>query len=152
MPHVVDHTLVRGLDYYTGTVWEFVTQRLGAQSAVLAGGRYDGLARSLGSSSDVSAVGWAAGVDRIALLVDECGAASQAPPRVDVSVVHVRGSSSSSAKSAEDEGRAADVDAAARRACLVLAQRLREAGFTTDYTHEGDTRKQASDITSPMAH
>ena len=48
VPHVVDHNLVRGLDYYTGAVWEFVTSRLGAQSAVLAGGRYDGLARWVG--------------------------------------------------------------------------------------------------------
>jgi histidyl-tRNA synthetase len=81
-------------------------------------------------------VGWAAGVDRIALLIDECGHTTPAP-RVDVSVVHVRGGSSSSGG-----GNGADVDALARRACLVLTQQLREAGFTADYTHEGDTRKQ----------
>jgi histidyl-tRNA synthetase len=62
--------LVRGLDYYRHTAFEFVTDRLGAQGTVLAGGRYDGLIESLGGPA-TAGVGWAAGVERLAMLVDE---------------------------------------------------------------------------------
>ena len=60
--------LVRGLDYYRHTAFEFVTDRLGAQGTVLAGGRYDGLIESLGGPA-TPGVGWAAGVERLAALV-----------------------------------------------------------------------------------
>ena len=60
--------LVRGLDYYRHTAFEFVTDRLGAQGTVLAGGRYDGLIGSLGGP-ETPGVGWAAGVERLAMLV-----------------------------------------------------------------------------------
>jgi histidyl-tRNA synthetase len=62
--------LVRGLDYYRHTAFEFVTDRLGAQGTVLAGGRYDGLIESLGGPA-TAGVGWAAGVERLAMLVEE---------------------------------------------------------------------------------
>ncbi len=62
--------LVRGLDYYCHTVFEFVTDDLGAQGTVLAGGRYDGLVKALGGS-DIDGVGWAAGVERLALMLEE---------------------------------------------------------------------------------
>ena len=62
--------LVRGLDYYRHTAFEFVTDRLGAQGTVLAGGRYDGLIESLGGPH-TPAVGWAAGIERLAMLVEE---------------------------------------------------------------------------------
>ncbi|WP_066800152.1 histidine--tRNA ligase [Sphingomonas soli] len=62
--------LVRGLDYYRHTAFEFVTDRLGAQGTVLAGGRYDGLIGSLGGP-ETAGVGWAAGVERLAMLIDE---------------------------------------------------------------------------------
>ena len=62
--------LVRGLDYYRHTAFEFVTDRLGAQGTVLAGGRYDGLMGSLGGP-ETPGVGWAAGVERLAMLVAE---------------------------------------------------------------------------------
>ena len=62
--------LVRGLDYYRHTAFEFVTDRLGAQGTVLAGGRYDGLIESLGGSA-TPAVGWAAGIERLGMLIDE---------------------------------------------------------------------------------
>jgi histidyl-tRNA synthetase len=62
--------LVRGLDYYRHTAFEFVTDRLGAQGTVLAGGRYDGLIESLGGPH-TPAVGWAAGVERLGMLLDE---------------------------------------------------------------------------------
>ncbi|WP_025561199.1 histidine--tRNA ligase [Sphingomonas sp. UNC305MFCol5.2] len=62
--------LVRGLDYYRHTAFEFVTDRLGAQGTVLAGGRYDGLIGSLGGT-ETPGVGWAAGVERLAMLIEE---------------------------------------------------------------------------------
>ena len=62
--------LVRGLDYYRHTAFEFVTDRLGAQGTVLAGGRYDGLVESLGGQP-TAGVGWAAGVERLAMLLEE---------------------------------------------------------------------------------
>ncbi len=61
--------LVRGLDYYRHTAFEFVTDRLGAQGTVLGGGRYDGLIENLGGPS-TPAVGWAAGIERLAMLCD----------------------------------------------------------------------------------
>jgi histidyl-tRNA synthetase len=64
-----DSRLVRGLDYYRHTAFEFVTDRLGAQGTVLGGGRYDGLIESLGGPS-TPAVGWAAGIERLGMLLD----------------------------------------------------------------------------------
>ena len=61
--------LVRGLDYYRHTAFEFVTDRLGAQGTVLAGGRYDGLIESLGGPP-TPAVGWAAGIERLGMMLD----------------------------------------------------------------------------------
>ena len=62
--------LVRGLDYYRHTAFEFVTDRLGAQGTVLGGGRYDGLIENLGGKQ-TPAVGWAAGIERLAMLIGE---------------------------------------------------------------------------------
>ncbi|EIZ77699.1 histidyl-tRNA synthetase [Novosphingobium sp. Rr 2-17] len=64
--------LVRGLDYYRHTAFEFVTDRLGAQGTVLGGGRYDGLIEALGGPH-TPAVGWAAGIERLAMLVADAG-------------------------------------------------------------------------------
>ena len=61
--------LVRGLDYYRHTAFEFVTEELGAQSQLLGGGRYDGLVEALGGPH-TPAVGWAAGIERLAMMVD----------------------------------------------------------------------------------
>jgi len=69
----VNPRLVRGLDYYRHTAFEFVTDRLGAQGTVLAGGRYDGLVESLGGPP-TAGVGWAAGVERLAMLAGAVGA------------------------------------------------------------------------------
>jgi histidyl-tRNA synthetase len=66
----VDPTLVRGLDYYTRTVFEFESERLGAQSGLGGGGRYDGLVEQLGGRP-TPAAGWAAGIERIALALGE---------------------------------------------------------------------------------
>ena len=73
--------LVRGLDYYRHTAFEFVTDRLGAQGTVLGGGRYDGLVETLGGPV-TPAVGWAAGIERLAMLIEY-----QALPAFDVAVV-----------------------------------------------------------------
>ena len=61
--------LVRGLDYYRHTAFEFITDKLGAQGTVIAGGRYDGLMESLGGS-ETPAVGWAAGIERLAMMIE----------------------------------------------------------------------------------
>jgi histidyl-tRNA synthetase len=61
--------LVRGLDYYRHTAFEFVTDRLGAQGTVIAGGRYDGLIEALGGPH-TPAVGWAAGIERLAMMIE----------------------------------------------------------------------------------
>ena len=76
--------LVRGLDYYRHTAFEFDTDRLGAQGTVLGGGRYDGLMESLGGQH-TPAVGWAAGIERLAMLV---GSASNDPLEVVIVLEH----------------------------------------------------------------
>jgi histidyl-tRNA synthetase len=70
IPFEVSSTLVRGIDYYTHTVFEFVTEKLGAQGTVLAGGRYDGLIQTMGGPQ-TPGVGWAAGLERLAELTQE---------------------------------------------------------------------------------
>ena len=67
--HKVDKNLVRGLDYYCHTAFEFITDQLGSQGTVLAGGRYDGLSEILGGIK-MPGVGWAAGIERLALMVN----------------------------------------------------------------------------------
>ena len=85
----IEPRLVRGLDYYTRTVFEWVTDRLGAQDAVCSGGRYDGLVEQLGGKA-TPAVGWALGVERLVELVVQSGnAAEPAAPHVYVAMVGV---------------------------------------------------------------
>jgi histidyl-tRNA synthetase len=74
IPYQVNPKLVRGLDYYCHTVFEFVTTELGAQGAILAGGRYDGLSETLGGPK-TPGVGWASGVDRLSDLTIVAGTA-----------------------------------------------------------------------------
>ncbi|WP_425228895.1 histidine--tRNA ligase [Sphingomonas sp.] len=108
--------LVRGLDYYRHTAFEFVTDRLGAQGTVLAGGRYDGLIGSLGGP-ETPGVGWAAGVERLAMLVKEPRA-----ERIDVVVV------------AEDN---LTIEAAIR-----TVGEVRKMGFPADSVVTGSPRKR----------
>jgi histidyl-tRNA synthetase len=68
--YVLNERLVRGLDYYGHTAFEFTTTELGAQNAVLAGGRYDGLIETMGGPN-TPGVGWAAGIERLSMLCDE---------------------------------------------------------------------------------
>jgi histidyl-tRNA synthetase len=111
----LDGTLVRGLDYYTRTVFAFESERLGAQSEVGGGGRYDRLVEQLGGPP-TPAAGWAAGIDRILLAVGD-GAEE---PGIDVFVV------------AED-GR--------RDRALALATELRQAGLRADLDLAGRSVK-----------
>jgi histidyl-tRNA synthetase len=108
--------LVRGLDYYRHTAFEFVTDRLGAQGTVLAGGRYDGLVESLGGPA-TAGVGWAAGIERLAMLLDEPG-----PTSIDVVVVALG-------------------DAAQRKATRIL-RRLRDKGVKADMAYRGNLKRQ----------
>jgi len=102
--YVVNRRLVRGLDYYNKTVFEWVTDRLGAQGTVCAGGRYDGLTGQLGGKA-TPAAGFAMGMERLVLLLEEFGrAAAEAP--VDIYVLAV--------------------GAAAERAALVVTEQLRQ--------------------------
>lgn len=111
--------LVRGLDYYRHTAFEFVTDRLGAQGTVLAGGRYDGLIESLGGPHTPS-VGWAAGIERLAMLVDE-----PSTVRPDVSVIPENGS--------------ADMMAA------TIAALLRRNGYSVAMGFRGKAKKRFED-------
>jgi len=77
--YTVDPFLVRGLDYYTGTVFEWTTDALGAQDAVCSGGRYDGLVKELGGR-DTPAAGWALGMERLVLLAEAEGRLPQPSP------------------------------------------------------------------------
>jgi histidyl-tRNA synthetase len=70
--HVVDSSIVRGLDYYTGTVFEFIAEGIGAQSTVCGGGRYDGLVSSLGGP-ELPGIGFGMGITRLILALRELG-------------------------------------------------------------------------------
>ncbi len=78
IPWTLNHRLVRGLDYYNLTVFEFVTDRLGAQGTICAGGRYDYLIEQMGGKP-APAVGWALGVERVLELIKEQGASLELP-------------------------------------------------------------------------
>lgn len=86
IPYEINPRLVRGLDYYNLTVFEWVTDRLGAQGTVCAGGRYDGLVGQLGGKP-TPACGFAMGVERLIALIEDVGGAP-APEGVEVYVVH----------------------------------------------------------------
>ncbi|MEE8622976.1 MAG: histidine--tRNA ligase [Alphaproteobacteria bacterium] len=108
--------LVRGLDYYCHTAFEFTTPELGAQGAVLAGGRYDGLVAAMGGPA-TPGVGWAAGIERLSMLID-------APPGPDRPIAVI------------------PVGAAAESAALKLTQELRRDGFTVDLGYGGNLSRR----------
>ena len=83
IPYVVDSTIVRGLDYYTGAVFEFIAEGIGAQSTVCGGGRYDGLVESLGGPK-LSGIGFGMGITRLILAMKELGLADVAIPTPDL--------------------------------------------------------------------
>lgn len=79
VPYMVDSSIVRGLDYYTGTVFEFVAEGIGAQSTVCGGGRYNGLVSSLGGP-DLPGIGFGMGLTRVLLAMKAVGAPAPASP------------------------------------------------------------------------
>ncbi|MCF0106031.1 MAG: histidine--tRNA ligase [Holdemanella sp.] len=89
IPYVVDDNLVRGLDYYTHTVFEIVStsKDMGAQSTVLAGGRYDGLIPYFGGPEGMSGIGWALGIERIILALEAEGVTIAEKPALDAYVM-----------------------------------------------------------------
>ena len=108
--------IVRGLDYYGHTAFEFVTLKLGAQGTVLAGGRYDGLVAEMGGPS-TPAVGWAAGIERLGMLMD--AAPSPVAPVVVVPI-----------------GDAAEATA------LTVLQSLRAAGVRAEMGYRGNLKRR----------
>ena len=119
IPFVVNPRLVRGLDYYRHTVFEFVTDSLGAQGTVLAGGRYDGLVQQLGGSQ-TAGIGFGAGIDRLALLVAEAGLVRPSPRPVAVVPV------------GEDT----------LLPIMKIAHGLRQAGYVVDMAYSGNMGKR----------
>lgn len=112
----VNPRLVRGLDYYCHTAFEFTTEALGAQGAVIAGGRYDGLIEQMGGPA-TPGVGWAAGIERLSMLLPEPLAASR-----PIAVIPV---------GEETQGPA-----------MKIAQTLRENGYVVDMGYSGNLSKR----------
>ncbi|MFT5329529.1 MAG: histidyl-tRNA synthetase [Parasphingorhabdus sp.] len=108
--------LVRGLDYYRHTAFEFVTDRLGAQGTVLAGGRYDGLIESLGGPH-TPAVGWAAGIERLGMLLAE-------PEKTGPTAIFI------------------PLGEGCEAAAMKLMGALRRAGVSCDMAYKGNMKKR----------
>ena len=112
--YTVDPKLVRGLDYYSKTVFEFVSTAIGSQGTVLGGGRYDTLIENLGGPS-VPAVGFGSGIERMLLVLENTGKAI--PQEAPLGVY------------------AAGLDEEGRKAAFALACKLRAAGISADIDH-----------------
>ncbi|HEX3883532.1 MAG TPA: histidine--tRNA ligase [Stellaceae bacterium] len=108
--------LVRGLDYYTHTAFEFVTTDLGAQGTVMGGGRYDGLVKVMGGP-EMAGVGWAAGIERLALLIDE-------PPAPTRPIVLV------------------PIGEKAEAEMLKMSEELRNAGLVVELGYSGNVQRR----------
>lgn len=116
----VSPRLVRGLDYYCHTVFEFTTDKLGSQGTVLAGGRYDQLLAMMGGNETPS-IGWAAGVERLVSLREEAGV-QVAAPCMQVAIV--------------------PMGARAEEEAMTLAEVLRDAGIRTELAFKGKADKR----------
>jgi histidyl-tRNA synthetase len=116
VPYRENPRIVRGLDYYGHTAFEFVTTKLGSQGTVMGGGRYDGLVQEMGGPP-TPAVGWAAGVERLAMLLDN-------PPRSPAPVAVV------------------PVNEAVEAAALGILQSLRAAGVRAEMAYRGNLRRR----------
>lgn len=110
--------LVRGLDYYRHTAFEFVTDRLGAQGTVIAGGRYDGLIEALGGPH-TPAVGWAAGIERLGMMID-----APAPEASTVAII--------------------PLGEKAEEAAVAILAGLRRQGVAADMAYRGNMKKRLS--------
>lgn len=126
IPFEVNPNLVRGLDYYCHTAFEFTTTTLGSQGTVLAGGRYDGLIEQMGGPS-VPGTGWAAGIERLAMMAD-------IPPLTTRPVAVVPVSEELGAKALE------------------LTQSLRNAGIASDLAFSGNMKRRLKRADKINAH
>tara|TARA_R110002110_G_scaffold85816_2_gene223567 strand:- start:157991 stop:159235 length:1245 start_codon:yes stop_codon:yes gene_type:complete len=113
--YTLNPRLVRGLDYYSHTAFEFTTEALGAQGTVLAGGRYDGLIETMGGPA-TPGVGWAAGVERLAMMLGEPAAATRPIALVGMG----------------EDG---------ERETVRLARELRRAGLTIELLYKGGVKR-----------
>lgn len=116
VPFRENPAIVRGLDYYSHTAFEFVTDRLGAQGTVMAGGRYNGLVEEMGGPPTPS-VGWAAGIERLSMLLPEAPSAQR-----PVAVIPA-------GEAAED-------------AALDVTQALRRAGIVAEIAYKGSMKRR----------
>jgi histidyl-tRNA synthetase len=126
--YTVNDRLVRGFDYYTHTAFEFTTTLLGAQSAVIGGGRYDHLIEYMGGPS-TAGIGWGCGIERLVMLLDE-------PPALERPVAII------------------PVGADGETEALVLTQQLRRAGIKSDLGFRGNVgkrMKQANKVNARIA-
>jgi len=113
----VSPRLVRGLDYYCHTAFEFTTDTLGAQGTVLAGGRYDGLIKQMGGPA-TAGIGWAAGVERLSMMIGDEAISGPRP----VTLV--------------------PMGEAAQKKMMAIAHQLRAAGFVIDMGYSGNLKKR----------
>lgn len=118
--YTVNERLVRGLDYYSHTVFEFTTDQLGAQGTVLAGGRYDGLVKLMGGP-EIAGIGFAAGVERLVALRETLGVKNKSSNKTVVVI---------------------PVSEAEELAAWKLTQQLREAGVQTEIAYKGNSKKR----------
>jgi histidyl-tRNA synthetase len=117
VPYVHDARLVRGLDYYTDTVFEWTSNQLGAQATVVAGGRYDGLVEEIGGPS-TPAVGFALGIERLLALMDDERVPAKAP-----------------------DAFLAPLDQSVEQSAMALAEELRDSGLAVWYHCGGGSLK-----------
>lgn len=116
VPFTENPRIVRGLDYYNHTAFEFVTTALGAQGTVLAGGRYDGLVEQMGGPS-VPGVGWAAGIERLSMLI--------APPQI-----------------AQPPAAIIPMHETAQGTALNILKSLRDIGIPAEIAYTGNAKKR----------
>ena len=114
--YLINENLVRGLDYYNDTTFEFITDKLGSQSAIIAGGRYDGLMKQMGGS-DIPGIGWAGGIERLILL-----STIKMIKNKHISIIPV----------GEEN----------INICFDLAQRLREKNISDEKSNSGNLKKR----------
>jgi len=128
LSYTIDPHLVRGLDYYTRTVFELISEDLGSQDSLLGGGRYDGLIESVGGP-ETPGVGFAGGIERLVLVLQErktdCG-----PERVDLFVASIG-----------DEG---------RRLAFELTEQLRRAGLSVEIDHRARALRKQLTLANQM--
>ena len=114
--YIINENLVRGLDYYNDTTFEFITDKLGSQSAIIAGGRYDGLMKQMGGP-DIPGIGWAGGIERLILL-----STIKIMKNKHISIIPV----------GEENN----------NICFDLAQRLREKNISVEMSYSGNLKKR----------